>query len=85
MRGWALYQRPLNAENRKEALQAFGRAQTIDPHSLDAEIGIAAVLVVNIADGSTDAPKEEEARAAVRSQAVVYMDETGWREDKKRA
>jgi transposase len=27
----------------------------------------------------------EEARAAVRRQAVVYMDETGWREDKKLA
>jgi adenylate cyclase len=63
MRGWALYQRPLNAENRKEALRAFERAQTIDPNSLDAEIGIAAVLVVNISDGSTDTPKEDEERA----------------------
>jgi adenylate cyclase len=63
MRGWALYQRPLNAENRKEALQAFERAQAIDPNSLDAEIGIAAVLAVNIADGTTETPKEDEARA----------------------
>ncbi len=63
MRGWALYQRPLNAENRKEALQAFDRAQAIDPNSLDAEIGIAAVLAVNVADGSTDTPKEDEERA----------------------
>jgi len=63
MRGWALYQRPLNTENRKEALRAFERAQAIDPNSLDAEIGIAAVLAVNVADGSTDTPKEDEARA----------------------
>ena len=63
MRGWALYQRPLSAANRKEALQAFERAQAIDPHSLDAEIGIAAVLAVNVADGSTETPKEDEARA----------------------
>ncbi len=63
MRGWALVQRPLNTENRKKALQAFERAQAIDPHSLDAEIGIAAVLVVNVANGSTDTPKEDEARA----------------------
>jgi adenylate cyclase len=63
MRGWALYQRPLNAENRKEALQAFERAQAIDSNSLDAEIGIAAVLTVNIADGTTETPKEDEARA----------------------
>ena len=62
MRGWALYQRPLNSENRKEALQAFERAQAIDPNSLDAEIGIAAVLAVNVADGTTETPKEDEAR-----------------------
>ena len=63
MRGWALYQRPLSAENRKEALQAFERAQAIDPQSVDAEIGIAAVLTVNVADGTTETPKEDEARA----------------------
>jgi adenylate cyclase len=63
MRGWALYQRPLNAENRKEALHAFEEAQAIDPNSVDAEIGIAAVLTVNVADGSTETPKDDEARA----------------------
>jgi len=63
MRGWALYQRPLSTENRKEALQAFERAQAIDPNSIDAEIGIAAILVVNIANGTTETPKEDEARA----------------------
>jgi adenylate cyclase len=63
MRGWALYQRPLSAENRKEALQAFERAQAIDPNLIDAEIGIAAVLAVNLANGTTETPKEDEARA----------------------
>ncbi len=63
MRGWALYQRPLSEANRREALQAFERAQAIDPNSIDAEIGIAAVLAVNLANGSTETPKEDEARA----------------------
>ena len=63
MRGWALYQRPLSERNRKEALQAFERAQAIDPNSVDAEIGIAAVLAVNLANGTTETPKEDEARA----------------------
>jgi TolB-like protein/Tfp pilus assembly protein PilF len=63
MRGWALYQRPLSEANRKEALEAFERAQAIDQNSIDAEIGIAAVLTVNIANGSTETPKEDEARA----------------------
>src|SRR5579863_8804109 len=63
MRGWALYQRPLSEANRKEALEAFERAEAIDPNSIDAEIGIAAVLVVNLANGSTETPKEDEARA----------------------
>jgi adenylate cyclase len=63
MRGWALYQRPLSEANRREALQAFERAQAIDPNSIDAEIGIAAVLAVNLANGTTETPKEDEARA----------------------
>jgi adenylate cyclase len=63
MRGWALYQRPLSEANRREALQAFERAQAIDPNSVDAEIGIAAVLTVNLANGTTETPKEDEARA----------------------
>jgi len=63
MRGWALYQRPLSEANRKEALEAFERAQAIDPNSVDAEIGIAAVLTVNLANGTTETPKEDEARA----------------------
>jgi adenylate cyclase len=63
MRGWALYQRPLSEANRREALLAFERAQAIDPNSIDAEIGIAAVLAVNLANGSTETPKEDEARA----------------------
>src|SRR5712691_6349705 len=63
MRGWALYQRPLSELNRREALLAFERAQAIDPNSIDAEIGIAAVLAVNLANGTTETPKEDEARA----------------------
>src|SRR5439155_897365 len=63
MRGWALYQRPLNEANRREALQAFERAQAIDPNLIDAKIGIAAVLAVNLANGTTETPKEDEARA----------------------
>src|SRR5205807_2433020 len=63
MRGWALYQRPLSEGNRREALQAFERAQAIDPNSIDAKIGIAAVLAVNLANGTTETPKEDEARA----------------------
>src|SRR5205807_5572550 len=63
MRGWALYQRPLSEGNRREALQAFERAQAIDPNSIDAKIGIAAVLAVNLANGTTETPKEDEVRA----------------------
>ena len=63
MRGWALYQRPLSEGNRREALQAFERAQAIDPNSIDAKIGIAAVLAVNLANSTTETPKEDEARA----------------------
>jgi len=53
----------LSDANRREALLAFERAQAIDPNSIDAEIGIASVLAVNLANGSSETPKEDEARA----------------------
>jgi hypothetical protein len=49
MRGWAFYYRPLSVANREEAQRAFERALEIDPGSDEARIGIATVLVSDIA------------------------------------
>jgi len=62
MRGWALYQRAQAAASREDAKQAFERALQIDPRSYDAKLGIASVLVVDLATGS-DQPEEDEAQA----------------------
>jgi class 3 adenylate cyclase/TolB-like protein/Tfp pilus assembly protein PilF len=68
MRGWALYQRSQAASSREDAKQAFEKALQIDPHSYEAKLGIASVLVINLANGS-DQPDEDEA------QAVKLLDE----------
>jgi adenylate cyclase len=51
MRGWAWWYRPASIANRQEALRSFERALDVDPRSLDAKIGLARILVANVADG----------------------------------
>ena len=48
MRGWAWFHQPQSRTSLKETLDAFKRALQIDPHSIDAKVGIAAVLVANL-------------------------------------
>ncbi len=63
MRGWALYQRAQAAESRDAARKAFEQALEIDPKSYDAKLGIASVLVVSLAGGTSGEPEKDEARA----------------------
>ncbi len=63
MRGWALYQRTQAATSREAAKQEFEQALKIDPDSYEAKLGIAAVLVVDLANGTSDHPESDEAEA----------------------
>jgi adenylate cyclase len=63
MRGWALYQRTQASASRDEAKRDFEQALQIDPNSYDAKLGIAAVLVADLATGSTSQPMLDESRA----------------------
>ena len=63
MRGWALYQRTQAATSRETAKQEFEQALKIDPDSYEAKLGIAAVLVVDLANGTSDHPENDEAAA----------------------
>jgi TolB-like protein/Tfp pilus assembly protein PilF len=63
MRGWALYQRAQAAESREAAKKAFEQALTIDPKSYDAKLGIASVLVIKLAGGTSKLPENDEAQA----------------------
>src|SRR5207245_5494096 len=48
MRGWAWYYRPRSANTAREAQLAFERALEIEPQSIDARLGIARMLLVNL-------------------------------------
>ena len=63
MRGWALYQRTQAATSRETAKQEFEQALKIDPDSYEAKLGIAAVLVVDLANGTSDHPENDEVEA----------------------
>jgi adenylate cyclase len=62
MRGWAWYNRPLSAANWEEARRAFERALEIDPRSIDARIGLATVLIFNVASGWSNAVQQDQVR-----------------------
>ena len=63
MRGWAWWYRRMSPANRQQAQQAFEQALDIDPHSIDARIGLAIILVSNIADGWSSGAEQDLARA----------------------
>jgi adenylate cyclase len=59
MRGWAWWYRRMSPANRNEAQQAFEQALEADEHSVEAMVGLATILVSNIADGwSSDAERD---------------------------
>jgi len=62
MRGWSWYHRPYSTASRLEAQRAFERALEIHPASVDARIGIAAVLAANLVDGWSNTREQDEAR-----------------------
>jgi TolB-like protein/DNA-binding winged helix-turn-helix (wHTH) protein/Tfp pilus assembly protein PilF len=63
MRGWAWWYRRMSPANRQQAQQAFEQALEADRHSVDARIGLATILVSNIADGWSGGAKRDLPRA----------------------
>jgi adenylate cyclase len=63
MRGWAWYHRPRSAAASQEAHRAFEQALEIDPHSVDARIGLAQVLVTSLGTGLSRSFQQDGARA----------------------
>jgi adenylate cyclase len=62
-RGRALASRPLSAANRCAAISCYEQALTIDPASISARLGIAAVLVSNVMEGWSQSAQPDSARA----------------------
>jgi TolB-like protein len=63
MRGWAWYYRPRSARAAHEARQAFERALEIEPHSVDARIGLAQILVTSLGTGLSSSFQRDGAHA----------------------
>jgi adenylate cyclase len=63
MRGWAWWYRRTSSANRREAQLAFTRALEMDARSVDARIGLATILVSNIADGWSACPEEDRSQS----------------------
>jgi TolB-like protein/DNA-binding winged helix-turn-helix (wHTH) protein/Tfp pilus assembly protein PilF len=74
MRGRAWLYRPYSAATLQQAQQAFERALAIDPKSIGAKLGIAEVLVKNIAEGGSKSLKDDEARAEQLLTEVLARD-----------
>jgi adenylate cyclase len=73
-RGRAFLFRPVSAENRAAAIRAFERALALDPATISARLGLAAVLVMDIADWWGPASAPEEARAEQLLLDVLRVD-----------
>jgi TolB-like protein/Tfp pilus assembly protein PilF len=61
--GWAWVYRPFSPANRQEARRAFEQALTIDPGSVDARVGLASVLSVDLVQGLSSTVEQDRARA----------------------
>ncbi len=71
IRGRAWHNRPTSAPMRQERQHAFERALAIDPHSVDAKIGLASVLVQNCLDGFTSPLDEARAEQQARAEQLL--------------
>ena len=63
MRGRAWWYRPVSATNRAEAKRLFQQALDLDPHSVDARIGLAWVLTSSFSEGWSSSFHEDSVRA----------------------
>jgi tetratricopeptide (TPR) repeat protein len=63
LRGRACLIRSTSLQARQEAQRAFERALLIDPESIDAKVNLATTLVINLLDGWSPSPPQDQARA----------------------
>jgi adenylate cyclase len=74
MRGWAQFNRPRSVANSQEARRTFEQALEIDPHSVDARIGLATVLAITVSNGWSSSIEEDQARAELLLVEAVGRD-----------
>lgn len=74
MRGRAFASRPLSKANRHEAMNCFDQALARDAGSVDARVGIALVLIANVADGWSPSADRDLVRAEQLLRDVLHID-----------
>jgi adenylate cyclase len=71
MRGWSWYYRPRSAASAQEAQRAFERALDLDPGLVNAKIGIARVLVVNLIGNFAPRSRSSFERDSARAEQLL--------------
>jgi adenylate cyclase len=74
LRGWAWQQRPASPTNRRQALRCFEAAIAMDVDSVGARLGIATVLIGNVANGWSQAVRQDMARGEALMREVFQAD-----------
>lgn len=74
LRGWAWQQRRASPTNRRQALRCFEAAIAVDVDSVGARLGIATVLIGNVADGWSQAVRQDMARGESLMREVFQAD-----------
>jgi TolB-like protein len=71
MRGWCWYYRPRSAASNQEALRAFEQALELDPGSVNAKVGIARLLCVNLVGNFAPRPAGSVERDSARVEKLL--------------
>ena len=74
LRGRTMASRPLSKENRSAAISCYDQALAIDPASIGARLGMAALLVSNIMEGWSHSAEADGARAEQLLLDVLHDD-----------
>jgi adenylate cyclase len=74
MHGWALWWGLRDPANAEKALREFERALMCDPHSIDAKLGIARVLMALVGDGLSKSVQEYQERVGQLLAEVLERD-----------
>ena len=79
IRGWAVLVRPVSEATLQDARRIFTQVLEIDPGSLDAKVGFAHTLSLNIASGWSTAVQQDEACAEQLLLEAIEMNASSFR------
>jgi adenylate cyclase len=79
LRGRAAWTRPISRENYDEGVNLFERALALDPHAVEAQVGLANTLIGRFIDFPSDEPEVDLQRAdEVIARALAMSPNSAW-------